>query len=90
MIIFVCEDPEPTISSALGVASALCNLLSVGVLYRIAVEGDPRTPSTRISSARGLTDALCNLLSWPAATLVSARPVQRPGYNQCHQTNGAR
>ena len=67
--------------------SALCSLLRVDLLCRIAVGGDSPSPPT--SSAPGLADALCNLLAWPAATPVSARPVQRSVYTQCYQTNGA-
>jgi len=67
--------------------SALCSLLRVDLLCRIAVGGDSPSPPT--SSAPGLADALYNLLAWPAATPVSARPVQRSVYTQCYQTNGA-
>jgi len=76
------ETSEPTSFSALGVASALCNLMRVGVLWRISQSGE--SAKTPICSAPGLADVLCNPLAWPAATLVSARPVQRSVYSQCY------
>ena len=66
----------------------MCVISCVWACFVVSQPG--QTPETPISSAPGLTDAICYLPAWPAATSVSARPVQRSGYTLYYQTNGAR